>query len=195
MHIPGLIHAPRGRVVAGRGLAAERVVKVEPAEALDGAENDARPPAGQPAGGTMLDAPVGHVFICAGVPGKPELTVKRGKPYPSTTTDVAKLLAEQGFDVAFEDERDQRCYTSFYAAEIWLPILQFGEEILSNGLGGLLGVLLIGLVGERKPKNTILHVEFRVVRRKGGKKTLKASGKADDVLKAMETFEREIQDD
>jgi hypothetical protein len=34
-----------------------------------------------------------------------------------------------------------------------------------------------------------------VVRHKGNKNTFKASGKADDVLKAMETFEQEIRDD
>jgi hypothetical protein len=142
-----------------------------------------------------MDKPVGQVLICAGVPGKPELTVEHGKPYPSTTTDVAKLLAEQGFDVAFEDERDQRSYTSFYAAEVWLPVLQFGEQVLNNGLGTVLGALLLGLVGDKKPKNTILHVEFRVERHKGSKNTFKASGKADDVLKAMETFEQKIRDD
>jgi hypothetical protein len=90
---------------------------------------------------------------------------------------------------------DQRSYTSFYAAEVWLPILQFGEQVLINGLGTVLGALLLGLVSDERPKNTILHVEFRVVSQKGNKNTFKASGKVDDVLKAMETFEQEIQDD
>lgn len=66
----------------------------------------------------------GQVLIRAGVPGKPDLKVDHGKPYPNTTTDMAKLIAERGLTVAFEDGRDERCYVSFYAAELWIPILQ-----------------------------------------------------------------------
>jgi hypothetical protein len=67
-----------------------------------------------------VDKPAGQVLICAGVPGKPELTVEHGKPYPNTTTDVAKLLAEQGFYVAFEDERDQRqCHVEECDRAFW----------------------------------------------------------------------------
>ena len=143
-----------------------------------------------------MDEPAGgQVLICAGVPGKPELAVERGKPYPNTTTDVAKLLAEHGFNVEFEDERNQRSYVSFYAAEIWLPILDFGIQIIAGGLGNLLGDLLHALLGSDSSEKTILHVEFRVKSRKGNKKVFKASGKADDVLKAIETFEREVRDD
>ena len=41
----------------------------------------------------------GQVLIRAGVPGKPDLKVDHGKPYPNTTTDMAKLLAERGLTI------------------------------------------------------------------------------------------------
>ena len=49
-----------------------------------------------------MTEPAGQVLIRAGVPGKPDLTVEHGKPYPNTTTDVAKLLAERGFTVTYD---------------------------------------------------------------------------------------------
>lgn len=55
----------------------------------------------------VVAEPAGRVLIRAGVPGKPDLNVDQGKPYPNTTTDVAKLLAERGLIVTYEDERDQ----------------------------------------------------------------------------------------
>jgi len=83
----------------------------------------------------------------------------------------------------------------FTPPRLGFQFFSFGEQVLSNGLGGLVGALLIGLLGKKKPKNTILHVEFRIVRAKGDRKIFKASGRVDDVLKAIETFERELQDD
>jgi hypothetical protein len=141
--------------------------------------------------------PASQVLIRAGVPGKPDLKVAHGKPYPNTTTDVAKLLAERGLTVTYEDEKDQRSYVSFYAAEIWIPILQVASSILAGASGNLLSEVikqLLGL-GKEKSTDTILHVDYSIVPRKGPKKTFKASGKADDVLKAMDKFEQEARDD
>jgi hypothetical protein len=137
----------------------------------------------------------GQVLIRAGIPGKPGLTVANGKPYPNTTTDVAKLLAERGLTVTYEDDKDQRCYVSFYAAEIWIPILQVASSIFAGASGSLLSEIIKQLLGKEKPADTILHVDYSIVPRKGPKKTFKASGKADDVLKAMDKFEREARDD
>jgi hypothetical protein len=39
-----------------------------------------------------------------GLPRGPKL--EHGKPCPSTTTDLAKIFAELGFSVSFEDERE-----------------------------------------------------------------------------------------
>jgi hypothetical protein len=78
---------------------------------------------------------VGEVLIRAGVPGKPDLKADHGKPYPNTTTDVAKLLTERGFTVTYEDERGQRSYVSFCAVEIWIPMLEFASSIL-GGISG-----------------------------------------------------------
>ena len=139
--------------------------------------------------------PAGQVLIRAGVPGKPDLTVAHGKPYPNTTTDVAKLLAERGLTVTYEDEKDQRSYVSFYAAELWIPILQVVSSIFAGISGNFLSDIIKELIGKEKPADTILHVDYSIVPRKGPEKTFRASGKTDDVLKAMDKFEREARDD
>jgi hypothetical protein len=138
--------------------------------------------------------PAGQVLIRAGVPGKPDLKVDHGKPYPNTTTDVAKLLAERGLTVTYEDERDQRSYVSFYAAEIWIPILEFASSIRGGISGNFFSDVIKELIGKEKPEDTIMHVELRVIPRKGPEKVFRASGKADDVLRAMDNFERDVRD-
>lgn len=141
-----------------------------------------------------MTEPGSEVLIRAGVPGKPGVTVAHGKPYPSTTTDVAKLLAERGLSVTYEDEKDQRSYISLYAAELWIPILQVAGSILAGASGNLLSDVIKQLLGKDKPA-TILHVDYTIVPRKGPKRTFKASGKADDVLRAIDKFEQEARDD
>lgn len=140
-----------------------------------------------------MTEPAGQVFIRAGVPGKPGLAVAHGKPYPNTTTDVAKLVAERGLTVTFEDEKDQRSYVSLYAAELWIPILEVASSIFAGISGNFLTDIIRELLGTDKPENTILHVDYSVVPRKGPKRTFRASGKADDVLKAIDKFEREAR--
>lgn len=142
-----------------------------------------------------MTEPVGQVLIRAGLPGKPELTVAHGKPYPNTTTDVAKLLAERGLTVTYEDEKGQRSYVSFYAAELWIPIIQVASSIFAGIAGNFLSDIIRELIGADRPDDTLLHVEYSVVPRSGGKRTFRANGKADDVLKAIDTFEQEVRDD
>lgn len=142
----------------------------------------------------VVAEPAGRVLIRAGVPGKPDLNVEQGKPYPNTTTDVAKLLAERGLIVTYEDERDQRSYVSFYAADIWIPILEFASSILGGISGNFFSDLIKELLDKEKPEDTIMHVELRVIPRKGPEKVFRASGKANDVLRAMDNFERDVRD-
>ena len=99
--------------------------------------------------------PASQVLIRAGVPGKPDLKVEHGKPYPNATTDVAKLLAERGLTVTYEDEKDQRSYVSFYAAEIWIPILQVASSILAGASGNLLSEVIKQLLGLGKESQRI----------------------------------------
>ena len=142
-----------------------------------------------------MTEPVGQVLIRAGVPGKPGLTVERGKPYPSTTTDVAKLIAERGLEVTYEDEKDHRSYDSFYAAELWIPVLEVASSVLAGISGNFFSDIIRDLIGTNRPAETILHVEYSVIPRRGTKRTFQGSGKADDVLKAIDKFEREVRDD
>jgi hypothetical protein len=44
-----------------------------------------------------------EVLIRAGLPGEPSLKVDHGRPYPNTTTDMAKLIAERGLTVAVRE--------------------------------------------------------------------------------------------
>jgi hypothetical protein len=141
--------------------------------------------------GSVGTEAAGQVLIRAGVPGKPNLKVDHGKPYPNTTTDVAKLLAERGLTVTYDDERDQRSYVSFYAAESGFRYLSLRVRYWA-GSGNFFSDLIKELIGKEKPEDTILHLEFRVIPRKGSQKMFKTSGMADDVLRAMDKFERGV---
>jgi hypothetical protein len=104
-----------------------------------------------------------QILICAGVPGKPGLTVEGGRPYPDTAIDMAKAIRELGLTVSFEDDREDRKYVEYKAADVWLPILQVTVDVLTGISGGLFTMLIVNLLGLDKAEESILHVEYRLV--------------------------------
>ncbi|MET0978139.1 MAG: hypothetical protein ABWX63_04920 [Paeniglutamicibacter terrestris] len=110
--------------------------------------------------------------------------------YPPCASDFYKLLRERDVDVRFEHEKQDREYLSLHSAELWLPVLEIGGNILLAFGGSLFSDLVKDwLMLKKQPaEETTLHVEFSVAK-DGSVHEFKADGKGVDVLRAMEEFE------
>jgi hypothetical protein len=135
----------------------------------------------------------GEILICSGLPDQPDLGSQRGAPYPNIAIQMAEVIHRNGYVATFEDDETHRNYVSLKAIDIWLPILQVAQGILIGISGGLFTNLIEDLLGERKSKESILHVEYRIVDREGRIRYFKASGQGKDVLKAVNDFEDQVR--
>jgi hypothetical protein len=84
------------------------------------------------------------VKILRGLPGSaiPDLP-RDAHPYPDTAIDFAKVARAAGYEVAFEDpDRSGRTYIGRKAADLWLPVIQVGVDLLVGMTGGLLTNIL-----------------------------------------------------
>lgn len=134
-----------------------------------------------------------EILICAGIPDKPGLVVEGGRPYPETAIDVAKVIRERGLTVSFEDERDHRKYVEHKAADVFLPILQVVVGVLEGISGGLFTMIIADLLGPEEAKESFLHVEYRIADSDGNMEEFKAAGPGEQVLEALDSFERRVR--
>jgi hypothetical protein len=134
-----------------------------------------------------------QVLICAGIPGKPGLTVEGGKPYPETAVDLAKVIREHGLTVSFEDERQERKYVEHKAADVFLPIIQVAIDILTGISSGFFTMFIADLLGLDKAEKSILHVEYRIADRRGNVEEFKANGPGKEVMEALDKFEQRLR--
>jgi hypothetical protein len=128
-----------------------------------------------------------RVIIMAGLPDRPDYSVPNGHPYPLLTSDIVKLLRQQGLEVDYEHQPADRIAVSLNALELWLPILNFVGDVGANVPANIVANLITSYFrGSRlKQDNTVLHLEIRISSKK---KELKASGRPEDVLAAVERF-------
>lgn len=136
-------------------------------------------------------------------------------PYPDSTHDVVKLLREFGFAVEFIEPADDRRYVGHKAFELWMPVLAFTVDVLSNFSAGILVELVKAYIepyyGETPDKaqelesgneveeaqvvggTGILHVDWRVTTANGHEEQFVANGSADEVLKSLGRFEKHVR--
>jgi hypothetical protein len=132
------------------------------------------------------------VKILRGLPGSaiPDLP-RDAHPYPDTAIDFAKVARAAGYEVAFEDpDRNGRTYIGRKAADLWLPVIQVGVDLLVGMTGGLLTNILQRWMDRRRLESSILHVDYRIIGRDGTAQSIQISGKGAEVLRALDAFER-----
>ncbi len=131
-----------------------------------------------------------EIRILRGIPGMAELEVNAQRSiYPDTAIDLAKVIRQDGYAVVFEDPEDRRMFVSHKAADIWLPIIQVSSDLLVGISGGLFTALILDLLGKKDTEESILHVEYEVVDKKGNRRRLRSDGPGPDVIKAIAQFE------
>lgn len=128
--------------------------------------------------------------IMPGIPGMSAAALGLdGSAFPSSTTDVMKILREQGLKVEFEARDGAHPLVSHKAADWWVPITVFIQTSTGTAAGNLLSQAIMSLIGHRRADSSVLHVKMGIVKEGGDKiEWFEGHGKGSDVLKALRIF-------
>ncbi len=110
--------------------------------------------------------------------------------YPSTTTDIVKLLKANGFEISYDHDRHDRVEVSYNAADAWLPVLAFTQSVLANIPANILSTIIMQYFGAGRQTQKNLHVKFIVTTPDGGEKNFEAHGPGQEVVEAINAFQR-----
>lgn len=128
-----------------------------------------------------------QVVVLSGVPGYADEVDGVGA-YPSSTTDVMKVLREAGLSVEYRDPPNERKQVSLFGIDIWIPVLQFTQDALASGAGDLLAASIRTLFGRQSVSDGTLHVKFGREDGDGQVEWFEATGPGDEVLDAARQF-------
>jgi hypothetical protein len=124
------------------------------------------------------------VLVLPGIPGNIDRFDDGRGAYPGTTADVVKLLRAEGLTTDYAEPRADRADYALKAADVWLPILAFTADALSNGAGDLLAGAVRALLGHRGSKSAVIHL--RVGRSQGQSVDwFEADGPAEGVIESF----------
>lgn len=130
--------------------------------------------------------PDADVIVLPGFPGRNQPVDERVQnPYPNTTLDVVKILRSNDRTVEHALERSERQEISLNAAEYWVPILVFAQDLGMETCVNLLGHAIRQIVGAFQLPRTKLHVRFGRQRPDGTVEFFEGHGDGDKVLEAM----------
>jgi hypothetical protein len=125
------------------------------------------------------------VLVLPGIPGK-DVKVGTGElPYPTTTTDVIKVIRERGLKIDYHTPDAKHVWVGYKAGDWWGPIMVIAE----GTVGSLIAAAIWELVGAARAKKLRIHLKVGKAT-KGGTtvKWFEAHGPAGEVVEAMRQF-------
>jgi len=109
--------------------------------------------------------------------------------YPSSTTDVIKVLCEADLNIDYADRATHRAEVAQKAADWWLPVIVFLEPAAAHLAGALMAEAILSLLGRRRADHSLLHVKVGKIEKSGTRiEWFEAHGNGHDVLEALKTF-------
>jgi len=134
--------------------------------------------------------PDADIVILPGLPGwshRPD-DQRIQNPYPTTTTDIAKILQRDGFAVEYSVERSERQDVVLQAAEYWLPILFFAVDCATRTPIDAFLAAIDRLFRSAIVSGARLNVAFGQQRADGSVHYFEARGKGSEVIEAIRAF-------
>lgn len=126
-----------------------------------------------------------NVVVLPGIPGK-DVEVRPGElPYPTTTSDMIKILREGGLKVDYHTPDAKRVGVGYKVADWWGPIL----VVIEGTVGSLIAAAIWELIDGARAENTRVHLKMG--RAKKGRTTIEwfeGHGPAGQVIEAMKCF-------
>lgn len=134
--------------------------------------------------------PAADIVVLPGLPGwrGPGSDRDIANPYPSSTPDFVKALCNEGLHIQYTVSRDDRSTISLKSAELWVPILVFALQDMTQVPSEILTTAILKVFGRWLSDDSRLHVHFMQKNADGSTHEFKANGKAREVLQAIRLF-------
>lgn len=130
------------------------------------------------------------IVVVPGLPGRLSLPEGDRPTYPGLTLAFVKINRAAGLSIrlATEDKRE----VSHHAADVWLPILNVGLQVLVGGAGSILAEMLIRVFDSLPRRKTIAHIEWYVQAPDGSVHEFRYDGDSETAVEAARAFERSL---
>jgi hypothetical protein len=133
-----------------------------------------------------------HVLALPGLPANLTRPADARYVFPSTTLAVVKSLRSSGIPTELAVPRADATFVSHNAADLWLPILQFGSAMLAGAGGNLLSTAIEKLV-QRVHDSGRVHLDWRVKSGDGTVQRFRYAGPAREAIQAVREFEASLR--
>ena len=131
------------------------------------------------------------IVVVAGLPGSLSAPDDGRPTYPSSTLAFVKILQHEGYPVRVATPEDIR-EVSHHAAEEWLPVVNFGLQVLSGGAGNVLAGILLHLFGSRGRRKTVVHIKWKAQGKDGAIHKFEFDGDSNTAVEVARAFERSL---
>ncbi|MET3567971.1 hypothetical protein ABIC47_003485 [Leifsonia sp. 563] len=131
------------------------------------------------------------IVVVSGLPGELSTPDSDGPVYPATTLPFVKILRSAGYPVRLETP-DRVREVSHHAADLWLPIVDFGLQVLAGGAGNVLADVLMRVFGASTRGRTTAHIRWNVQGPDGSVHEFAFDGDGETAIDAARSFERSL---
>ena len=128
------------------------------------------------------------IVVVPGLPGR--LSAPDGDPvFPGATLAFVKIMVSEGYPVHIRP-RDEIREVSHHSAEVWLPILNIGLQVLIGAGGNLLATLVALALSPVRKKKVVAHIKWNVQSSDGSTQSFEYSGDSEQAVLAARIFEK-----
>lgn len=128
------------------------------------------------------------ITVLPGLPGRLSTPDDPGPVYPASTLALVKLARRAGYQVLLTASDDLR-EVSHHSADQWLPLLNFGINVLAGGAGNVLAHLLISWFDRGAADRAVVHIRWQAQAADGSVRLFEFDGDSRAAIQAARIFE------
>jgi hypothetical protein len=128
------------------------------------------------------------ITVLPGLPGRLSTPDDPGPVYPASTLPLVKLARQAGHRVILTASGDLR-EVSHHSADQWLPLLNFGIDVLAGGAGNVLASLLMSWFDRGAADRAVVHIRWQAQGADGSVRLFEFDGDSRAAIQAAQIFE------
>jgi len=131
------------------------------------------------------------IVVVPGLPGNLTSPDDDRPIYPASTLAFVKVLRNEGYTVLVATPEDVR-EVSHHASDEWLPLANFGLQVLAGGGGNVLAAVLMHFFGALPRRKIVAHIKWNVQSPDGSVHEFMFDGDGDTAIEVARTFEHSL---
>jgi hypothetical protein len=132
------------------------------------------------------------IVVVPGLPGTLSSPEDGSPAYPSSTLAFVKILSSAGYPIRVATPESLR-EVSHHSAEVWLPVAEFGLQVLAGGAGNVLADIIMRVLPPLPRRlKTVAHIRWNVQAPDGSTHEFTFDGDAQSAIEVARVFERSL---